>query len=80
MKLAIAFILLASTCFAANTNKVEKAEQPEKVEKEKKAEHQANKVVILERDKGSKKESDWKVVKECPLMFANNKKAKKEKK
>jgi hypothetical protein len=68
-----ALICAASLCNAANTNKVDK------VEKEKKTEHQANKIVVKERDKGSKKESDWKVVKEYPLMFSNNRKAKKEK-
>jgi hypothetical protein len=51
---------------------------PAKVEKqkEKKIEHQSNKLIIKARDKGSKKESDWKTSKEYPLMFKNNKKAK----
>jgi hypothetical protein len=30
---------------------------------------------MKERDKGSTKESDWKIVKECTLMFKNNRKA-----
>ena len=78
----ISLICCASLCHAANTNKVEKADKPEKhekVEKEKKTEHQANKIVLKEREKGSKKERDWKPSKEYPLMFSNNKKAKKEK-
>lgn len=50
-----------------------------KVEKERKAEHTTNKIIIKERDKGSKKESDWETAKEYPLMFNNNKKAKKAK-
>jgi hypothetical protein len=39
---------------------------------ERKAEHLANKIIIKSRDKGSKKESDWKTSKEFPLMFGNN--------
>jgi hypothetical protein len=80
MKLAIAFILLAYACHAANTNKVDKADKTDKVEKEKKTEHLENKITIKERDKGSKKESDWMPAREYPLMFGNNRKAKKEKK
>lgn len=79
----IALICAASVCNAANTNKVDKADKPEKhekVEKEKKAEHQANKIVVKSRDKGSKKESDWKAEREFPLMFGNNRKARKPKK
>lgn len=44
-------------------------------EKEKKLEHRENKIVKKERDKGSKKVSDWKTVKEYTLMFKNNRKA-----
>ena len=67
------FALIATTCQAAETNKVAK------VEKEKKAEHQADKITIKSRDKGSKKESDFTVDKEYRLMFSNNRKAKQQK-
>lgn len=79
MRLAIAFILLAYACHAANTNKVDKADKPAKVEKEKKTEHLKNKITIKDRDKGSKSEADWKTEKEYPLMFGNNRKARKQK-
>jgi len=72
--------MLAVPAFAANTNKVDKianTNQVAKAEKEKKLEHIANKIVMKERDKGSKKESDWKAAKEYPLMFGNNRKARK---
>lgn len=68
--------LLVFPSLAANTNKTDKAE---KVEKERKAEHQENKITIKARDKGSKKESDFKVEREFPLMFANDRKARKQK-
>ena len=73
MRFAIALILLASACHAANTNQVEK------VQKEKKIERLENKFIVKERDKGSKKESDWQIARELPLMFANNRKARKPK-
>ena len=40
--------------------------------KAEKHERTANKIVVKERDKGSKRESDWKTSKEFPLMFGNN--------
>jgi hypothetical protein len=61
------FALLAATCHAANTNKVDKAE------KEKKTEHAENKIVKKSRDKGSN--APWKTEKEYTLMFKNNRKA-----
>ena len=70
--------VLSAPAFAANTNKADKitnTNQVAKVEKEKKLEHRENKIVMKERDKGSKKESDWKAAKEYPLMFENNRKA-----
>lgn len=56
--------------------------EPLKLEKqkEKKLVHEANKLTIKERDKGSKNESDYKPVKEYPLMFKNNRKGRKDKK
>lgn len=63
-------ISLTSTLFAADTNKVVKAEL------ERKTEHQGNKIIVKSREKGSKKESDWKTDREITLMFHNNKKAK----
>jgi len=71
MRIILAIFLLSSVCRAENTNKVSKAE------KERKTEHSANKIVLKSRPKGSTKESDWKVEREYPLMFANNKKDKK---
>lgn len=62
----IFFLSLSLVCMAGPTNQVAK------VEKEKKLEHSENKIVMKERDKGSKKESDWKPSKEFPLMFGNN--------
>ena len=74
--------MLAVPAFAANTNKVDKianTNQVAKVEKERKAEHQESKIIIKARDKGSKKESDFQVEREFPLMFANDRKARKQK-
>jgi hypothetical protein len=45
--------------------------------KERKAEHSENKITIKARDKGSKKEADFKTERVIPFMFANNRKAKK---
>jgi hypothetical protein len=70
----LAVALLSLHLFGANTNKVDKAA---KVEKERKTEHCDNKLIIKARDKGSKKDSDYKIEREFPLMFKNNKKAKK---
>jgi hypothetical protein len=72
MRFATAFVLLASACHAANTNKVDKTE------KETKVEHHANKIVVKSREKGSN--APWKTDREMPLMFLNNRKAKKESK
>ena len=83
--LIICILFLAFKCRAANTNQVDKAaktnqlEKVAKIEKERKTEHLENKIIIKDRDKGSKKESDYKVEREFPLMFANNRKAKKQK-
>jgi hypothetical protein len=81
IRLLLLIILLACCCRAQGKGKdkpdISTNKPPVKVEKEHKAEHKANKIIILERDKGSKKESDWKTAKEYPLMFNNNKKAKK---
>jgi hypothetical protein len=83
MKFITIFCIMAS-CAMADTNKVdrvdkpdkaEKPVKPEKIEKEKKLQHDEKKITIKERDKGSKKESDWKPVKEYTLMFKNNRKA-----
>jgi hypothetical protein len=83
MRLIAIFCIMAS-CSMADTNKVEKVDKPdkaekpvkpEKIEKEKKLQHDEKKITIKERDKGSKKESDWKPAKEYPLMFGNNRKA-----
>lgn len=74
--------MLAVDAFAANTNKADKianTNQVSKVEKERKTEHLNNKIIIKERDKGSKNESDFKVEREFPLMFANDRKARKQK-
>lgn len=64
--IVIFFISISLVCMAGPTNQVSK------VEKEKKLEHSENKIVMKERDKGSKKETDWKPSKEFPLMFGNN--------
>jgi hypothetical protein len=82
----LAIILLACCCHAQGKGKdkpdVSTNAAPVKVEKqkEKKLIHEANKLTIKERDKGSKKESDYKPVKEYPLMFKNNRKGRKDKK
>lgn len=78
--LAICIIFLALKSSAANTNQVDKTSKTNhvaKVEKERKTEYLKNKIIIKARDKGSKKESDYKIEREFPLMFANDKKAKK---
>ena len=80
--LAIYIMFLAFKSRAENTNQVDKASKTNniaKVEKERKTEHFNNKIIIKARDKGSKKESDYKIDREFPLMFTNNKKAKKAK-
>lgn len=69
--ISLTVVLLSLHLFGANTNKVAKAE------KELKTEHRENKIAIKARDKGSKKESDYKTEREFPLMFANNRKARK---
>ena len=75
----LAIILLACCCHAQGKGRdkpdVSTNAAPVKVEKERKLEHMENKLTIKERDKGSKKESDYKPVKEYPLMFKNNRKA-----
>lgn len=80
IRILLVVTLLSLTSFAASTNKVDKiskTNQVDKVEKERKIEHLNNKIIIKARDKGSKKESDYQVEREFPLMFKNNKKAKK---
>lgn len=74
--ICLSVILLSLHLFAAKTNQVDKAD---KFEKERKTEQLENKITIKARDKGSKKESDFKVEREFPLMFANNRKARKQK-
>jgi len=74
IRILLVVTLLSMPSLAAITNKTEKAS---KVEKEKKTEHLDKRLTVKERDKGSKKESDWQIVKEYTLMFKNNKKAKK---
>ena len=64
----IFFLSISLVCMAGPTNQVAKVGK----EKEKMLEHRENKIVMKERDKGSKKESDWKPSKEFPLMFGNN--------
>ena len=77
MRVFLLAVILACSCQAQGKDKpdVSTNNAPVKVEKEKKAVHEAGKIVIKERDKGSKKESDWKTSKEYPLMFRNNRKA-----
>ena len=75
MKTCIILLLIAAIVFpseGANTNKVDKAD------KERKAEHQANKIIVESRDKGSA--GPWTTEREYPLMFSNNTKANKSKK
>lgn len=67
----VAVLFGSALCRAENTNKVAKAE------KEKQVEHQANKIIVKSRDKGSN--GPWKAEREFPLMFSNNRKAKKPK-
>ena len=80
---SIAIIMLACCCHAQGKGKdkpdVSTNAVPEKVQKpqEKKVEHAPNKLTVKTRDKGSKKERDYKTVKEYPLMFKNNRKARK---
>ena len=84
MKAIILFaISFSCVCLGDNTNKPVKAEsdnstnKTSKVEQEKKIEHKANKIIKKTHDKGSAE--PWKTEKEYPLMFSNNKKAKKAK-
>ena len=75
--IAILFLFVfAMTVSAASTNQVDKVA---KAEKERKTEYQEKKIIIKARDKGSKKESDFQVEREFPLMFANDRKARKQK-
>jgi hypothetical protein len=68
--------MMAAGVMAESSNKVDKAKNEPKVEKEKKIEHADNKVIVKEREKGN---SEWKTAKEFPLMFKNNRKARKPK-
>lgn len=80
--LLLSLFCAASVCHAANTNKTEASSSAPDVHvqaKEKKTEHTANKIIVKAREKGSKKESDWKTEREFPLMFGNNRKARKPK-
>lgn len=83
IRLMLSMIMLACCCHGQGNGKdkpdISTNNPPVKVEKERKAEHATNKIIIKERGKGSKKESDWKTAKEYSLMFNNNKKAKKTK-
>lgn len=82
MKTFLIVIMLAC-CTAYGKNKIETDTStnapPAKVQKpqEKKVDHALNKLTVKTRDKGSKKESDFKPEKEFKLMFGNNKLAKK---
>jgi len=82
---ALCFIMLACCCNAQGKGKAGAEPStnaaPAKVQKpqEKKLEHALNKLTVKTRDKGSKKESDFKPEKEFTLMFGNNKLAKKPK-
>jgi len=75
--------MLACCCHAQGKSRIDATPATNAVsakvetEKERKAEHQLNKITVKARDKGSKKESDYKTEREFPLMFANNRKAKK---
>jgi hypothetical protein len=82
MKAIILFaISFSCVCLGDNTNKTVKADpgnstnKTSKVEQEKKIEHKADKIIKKTHDKGSAE--PWKTEKEYPLMFSNNKKAKK---
>jgi len=79
MRVFLLAAILACSCQAQGKGKdkpdVSTNNPPVKVEKEKKAVHEAGKIVVKARDKGSKKESDWKTEREYPLMFRNNRKA-----
>jgi hypothetical protein len=79
----LAVVMLACCCQAQGKGKPDTAPATNAVpvkavkEKERKAEHLESKITIKARDKGSKKESDFKTERVIPLMFANNRKAKK---
>jgi len=81
----ILMILLAACAANAKTNATENATgkkaEAHKVEKqkEKKTEHMEAKIIVKERDKGSKKESDYTTAREFPLMFKNNRNARSKK-
>lgn len=82
----LAVVMLACCCQAQGKGKPDTAPATNSVpakavkEKERKAEHLEAKITVKARDKGSKKESDFRVEKEYPLMFSNNRKAKTKKK
>lgn len=73
-------LLFTVSCFAANdkqsTNKVDKVT----VERDRKTEHEGNKIRMKSKDKNdADKPSKWSTDKEFKLMFGNNPKAKKPK-
>jgi hypothetical protein len=84
IRVFLSIILTACCCHAQGKGKEIETPLtnavPEKIQKpqEKKVEHEPNKLTVKTRDKGSEKESDYKTVKEYPLMFKNNRKARKE--
>lgn len=78
--IGVLFVVMAGAAYAAKDTGASTNKPPAAIKiKERKAEHLQSKITIKARDKGSKKESDFKVESEYKLMFNNNRKAKKEK-
>lgn len=80
IRITIISLLLTLGCFAANdktfTNKVDKVA----VERDRKAEHEGNKIKLKSKDKkDADTPSKWSTDQEFKLMFSNNPKARKPK-
>jgi hypothetical protein len=76
------FFATASLCVAAQTGSVVRAGQGkgpggQHGSRERRSVHREDRVTVQERARGSRKEADWKTVKEYRLMFRNNRKKKK---
>jgi hypothetical protein len=82
LRIPVISLLLTLSCFAANTNKVDKTEkdEPPKADRDRKTEHEASKIKLTSKDKkDADTPSKWSTDQEFKLMFSNNPKAKKPK-
>lgn len=77
----LVFFLIGFSVHAADTNKVDTVkDKPAKVDRDRKAEHEGNKIKLKSKDKkDADTPSKWSTDQEFKLMFSNNPKARKPK-